>query len=64
MNIDISKITPKEAGQNMLHHLRLAAAFFEAGGDEIAIPKKEFSGKAMSCWAVVMKGIYDGLDNG
>lgn len=42
----------------MLHHLRLAAQYFEATPMPLKLPQDEFSSVAMAAWANAMEGLY------
>ena len=49
-----------EARVLLLHHLRLAAMYFEATDEDIAatFPADEFSLKAMFAWVAAMDALY------
>lgn len=48
----------EEARILMLHHLRLAAMYFEATPTKIEVPEDEFSRPAMNAWLDAMEGLY------
>lgn len=48
----------EEARILMLHHLRLAAMYFEATPEHLNLPTDEFSSPAMEAWVSKMEGLY------
>lgn len=48
----------EEARVLMIHHLRLAAMYFEATPNDLRLPNDEFSSAAMIAWACAMEGLY------
>lgn len=52
----------QEALQLMLHHLTLAASYFEATPKDISVPDS-FSAPAMRAWLEAMEGLYPEEDN-
>ena len=51
-----------EAGTLCIHHLRLAAAYFEATSRNLQPPSDEFSAPAMLAWLAAMEAWYPGDD--
>ncbi len=47
-----------EAVHLMLHHLRLAAIYFENSPENIGLPADEFSLPAMAAWLHAMEELY------
>ena len=47
-----------EAQFLMLHHLKMAAMYFEATPTVLNLPQDEFSTVAMQAWAKAMEGLY------
>lgn len=48
----------EEARTLMIHHLRLAAMYFEATPNDLRLPTDDFSSSAMQAWANAMEGLY------
>lgn len=48
----------KEAEVLMIHHLRLAASFFEATDVALNLPQDDFTHSAMSAWVNAMEALY------
>lgn len=62
IGVDAPRVTDEEeALVLMLHHLRLAAMYFEATPNENLcerLPADEFSRPAMAAWAEAMEALY------
>ena len=59
MNIDAPSVADEdEAVVLMLHHLRLAAAYFEATPKAITLDFEDFSQPAIVAWIAAMEALY------
>jgi hypothetical protein len=57
IGVDVPPVTEQEAVAFMFHHLKLAAAYFEATPTEIRTPD-HFSASAMRMWLEAMESLY------
>ena len=59
INVDITPVDDEqEALRLMLHHLKLAAAYFEATPTTWSFDKDHFSAPAIAAWGNAMEALY------
>lgn len=61
IGVDAPRVeTGAEAEMLMIHHLKLAAMYFEATDERVGerVPTDDFSSKAMAAWVASMEELY------